>query len=356
MATSFTVSKLTSNSPTKPLHELYESTLGLVSPYSLPSNKFHSLLTAPQSQIFIATSTSSPTSSSPILGFALTYLIRAGSASNKSLQHYKGAIALLIVHPSHRNHGIGSALHAAALEHLTQSVRSSFNNSYPKPTSSQIQLGSTFPRIWPGVPNGPEFDEAKLWFQRRGWVFKDECSIDLYRSLDDSVVEELSLNEMVKKAEGHEITFGCPEAKDIQGLLELQKEEFDTYTGWPDMFPALLDAGQSQDIWCAFDKSGQVIGATVAALEPDGPMLEVLAWPATIGKRCASIACVGISSKSRGTGAGVALVASATMNLARRGADGCFIDWVSLKGFYQRCGYEPWAKGYWEAWRDVNEV
>lgn len=48
------------------------------------------------------------------------------------------------------------------------------------------------------------------------------------------------------------------------------------------------------------------------------------------------------------------MVASAFENLASRGADGCFVDWVSLKGFYEKCGFEKWASGYYESWRTVT--
>jgi beta-N-acetylhexosaminidase len=40
--------------------------------------------------------------------------------------------------------------------------------------------------------------------------------------------------------------------------------------------------------------------------------------------------------------------------LAERGADGCFVDWVSLQGWYEKVGFGKWARGYREAWRDVR--
>ena len=65
------------------------------------------------------------------------------------------------------------------------------------------------------------------------------------------------------------------------------------------------------------------------------------------GKSCGCIGCVGISAKRREAGAGSGLVASAMMEMQRRGADGCFIDWVSMKGFYERFGVKQWEAGYW---------
>ncbi|BEJ17471.1 hypothetical protein CspHIS471_0608720 [Cutaneotrichosporon sp. HIS471] len=75
---------------------------------------------------------------------------------------------------------------------------------------------------------------------------------------------------------------------------------------------------------------------------PASPAHERLAWPDTLGTACGAIACVGVSSAARGTGAGVGLTASAMVELGRRGADGVFIDWVSMRGFYERFGVSEW--------------
>lgn len=72
------------------------------------------------------------------------------------------------------------------------------------------------------------------------------------------------------------------------------------------------------------------------------------------GKRCGGIACVGVSAKSRGEGAGVGMVASALQDLEKRGADGCFIDWVEMKGFYERFGLTTWEAPYHESARKVT--
>jgi beta-N-acetylhexosaminidase len=135
------------------------------------------------------------------------------------------------------------------------------------------------------------------------------------------------------------------------------------------MFPALVDAGRTEDIHVVWNKEGEVVGATVAALSSEdgeeGPMHQSLAWPITLGEfsgrmtvmaelipgsRCGVIACVGVAASTRGSGAGVAVVASATQNLIDRGADECFIDWVDMDGFYEKCGYTKWEKAYSGAW------
>lgn len=291
-----------SSTPSKPLHELWQVTVASVyKPYALPSDKFHSLITAPLARVYIA---SDPAGS--IIGFALTYLIRSGSQWTPALAYQKGSLAALVVHPSHQGRGVGSALHAQALGHLTGKVRTSLEESDPPAEKSQIQLGSIFPRIFPGIPDGPEFDDAKRWFERRGWEFGPKKSIDLYQRLTPGRREDLE--GLMRKATGRGFTFGAPGEKDIEALYQLQKDNFESYTvsspglrrdrtkldadhsvkGWPDMFPRLVEAGRLRDIHVAWDKDGRVVGATVAALQEHGegtcPMHEVLAWPATLGQ------------------------------------------------------------------------
>ena len=47
------------------------------------------------------------------------------------------------------------------------------------------------------------------------------------------------------------------------------------------------------------------------------------------------------------------MVATALSNLAKRGADGCFVDWVHLDGFYELVGFKQWERSYREASRWV---
>ncbi|ORX35477.1 hypothetical protein BD324DRAFT_101398 [Kockovaella imperatae] len=336
------------------IYDLYQSTVGALPFYALPFDKFQELVVEPRSTIFVARN-----KSASIIGFALCVLIRTGSATAKAAQHLKGCLSLLIVDPSHRCQGIGSALHTEALSFLNSKVFASLSLSHPIPNHGTLQLGSTFPRFFPGVPNGPEFDDAAAFFKKRGWTYGKEDSIDLYRTVVSG--KALDFHNLTKRAEENGLTFRSPRQEDEEALYKLEKENFDNSTGWPDAFPDLIDSGHRDDVWCVFTKEGRLIGATVAALAPDpesndreNPFHASLAWPRTLGKRCGVIACVGIASAERGNGAGVALVATALNNLALRGADGCFIDWVHLDGFYELVGFKQWERSYREASREVR--
>jgi beta-N-acetylhexosaminidase len=167
-----------------------------------------------------------------VIGYAITYLIRSGSQWNPVQAYHKGALAALIIDPAHRNKGVGTALHSQALEYLGSKVKESFSLASPRPEKSSIQLGSTFPRIFPGVPDGPEFELARNWFQRRGWAFGSKLSIDLYQSFEPGRRDDLE--QLMQKAVKGGFTFGNPKQEDVEKLYQLQKDNFDSYTVGPD--------------------------------------------------------------------------------------------------------------------------
>ena len=170
-----------------------------------------------------------PTEHDTLQGFAVTYLIRSGSSSNISAQHLKGSLALLCVSPSSQHQGIGTSLHSTALQELTSAVISSLSRSNPPAKNGQIQLGSIFPRIFPGLPEGDEFETTKKWFEKRGWVFKVDVSIDLYQPFRPGHPPEVQ--GLMTKAKELGMTFGPPKGeKDDESLFELEKKEFDDFT------------------------------------------------------------------------------------------------------------------------------
>lgn len=181
------------------------------------------LLAAPLARTFVTRSEDGSPS-----GFALTYLIRAGSQWSSAQAYYKGSLAALVVHPDHQHRGVGSALHARALEHLTDAVQQSFKLATPQPEKSQIQVGSIFPRIFPGVPDSPAFADTRKWFEGRGWKFGEKNSIDLYQPLRPGKREDLE--QVMSKAKNAGFRFGEPEDKDIEALYQLQKDNFESYT------------------------------------------------------------------------------------------------------------------------------
>lgn len=218
-----TISVYDPSTSSQGLHELWEKTIATSHPpYSLPAEKFHSLVSTPLTRVFVSIEDNA------VAGYAITYLIRSGSQWSPSQAYHKGALAALVVDPAYRNQGLGTALHTKAIDYLSTKVRESFSLASPRPEKSQIQLGSTFPRIFPGVPDGPEFEHAREWFRRRGWVYGPKLSIDLYRTLELGDREDLE--PLLQKAKNGGFTFGNPRKEDVESLYQLQKDNFDSYT------------------------------------------------------------------------------------------------------------------------------
>lgn len=206
--------------PTSALHAIWESTLATLHPaYSLPAEKLHEMLNPPTAKVFVATN------NSQVVGWALTYVIRTGSAANESLQHLKGGLSALVVEPAYQRHGVGSGLHAAAIEYLEQEVRGSFALSNPPATEGAIQLGSAFPRIFPGPPDLPCFEGAIEFFVKRGWSFKDERTTDFYGPLPTGVDQEA----FIKPAREHGVSFRRARPEDRDEVMQLEYREFGTY-------------------------------------------------------------------------------------------------------------------------------
>jgi beta-N-acetylhexosaminidase len=203
------------------LYDIWQSTVGRISTYNLSQEKFASLLSAPSSRVFQVTKSGSTK------GFAITYLIRDGAASDITRRHFKGSLALLAVHPDYQGQGIGFALHEAALQHLESEVRKSFELSVPRATQSQVQLGSIFPRIFPGLPEGQEFDQAYQWFAKRGWPFQHDISIDLYQPVSSKYK---AAQKIMDKSLSLGIRFAVPEEKDDASLYDLQVSNFGSFT------------------------------------------------------------------------------------------------------------------------------
>jgi ribosomal protein S18 acetylase RimI-like enzyme len=231
------------------LHNIWRSTIVENEPaYSLPFDHFKDLLAAPRTTIHVAraepaTSEDAKRSSSSddnqtgmlgqrgqsqIVGFSVTYRIRSNSQWNPAGQHYKGFFALLAVDPAYQKQGFGSALHDRTLQHLSDQLRASFSASKPVAEKSVIQLGTIFPRIFPGVPAGESSDYTKRWFEKRGWKFEDGEFSDLYQ--DFGKVDRQALEAMVDKRRRDGFSFGQLKEGYAEELCTFERENFDEST------------------------------------------------------------------------------------------------------------------------------
>lgn len=245
------------DAPSDDLHTLWQATLGRHhEAYSIPASKFHQILNADNAKIFVAYAShpSSPSEdglkatadgpagppllqpdgdegvsisadaqepSGPPLGFAMTSVVKVTSSANPDTK-VKGSLAALVVSPKHQGQGIGSALHDAALAYLEEEVRASL----PSNTAGNLQLGSTFPRIFPGIPDIEYLRPARDWFRKRGWTIAEPDAIDLYSPLPNGV----DMEPFISEAKKHGVEFRHAHPADREALMRMQFTEFDSFT------------------------------------------------------------------------------------------------------------------------------
>ncbi len=233
-----------------------------------------------------------------------------------------GSIPLLVVAPPAQRMGIGSALHATALQLLRERG------------ADRVSLGSGGERyLWPGVP--ANLPDAVAFLKAHGWTW-DHVTIDLVRDLR-GYVDPIGA---VAGAASDGISLAVAEAPEMPETLAFEEANF----------PEWLDSFRRGDwsILAARDSEGTILGTLL--FRGPGPVSTF--WQ-LLGADSAAIACVGVAESAQGKGVGSALVARASELLRDAGARVCLIDWVVRTDFYRRVGYEPWRE-YLMATRDLR--
>ncbi|KAI5849546.1 glycoside hydrolase superfamily [Morchella snyderi] len=265
-----------------------------------------------------------------LLGLAVTYTIQSGR------DELIGSLALLIVRPTHRNSGIGRSLHDVALRHLSK-----------QPGMTSLQLGSIFPRIFPGLPVDLPAEDLS-WFSHRGWKLGDKFIYDLMMKVDSWTVPEGIFGPLQEKG----VSFGCCNANQFDALLDFEEKNFSTYTGWVEKYHSLKATDDIADAMIAYTSEGIVGAAFIFSPVGNNQMSRDVPWPKVIGERVGGLACLGVGPEYRGQGVGLGLICAAILELKQRGMRACFVDWVDLQGTYEQLGFTQWGK-YREIWRNV---
>ncbi|KAL4978206.1 acyl-CoA N-acyltransferase [Aspergillus desertorum] len=296
------------------------------------------------------------------VGFCLSYASR--HQAQKPIDATKGYIAVLAVRPEYQRRGVGTAL----LKEAIARFRNEFGPCH-------IEVGSAFPRFWPGVPvSGPlkffdsgfaagsgstedqDRDEDKVsprsacaldFFINRGFRICPEPprSVDLYRDISNfSLTEKGDDHDYAQRARGAGYTFSALQADGYEECLAGQRRNFAYNPDWIDIYHNLDPASHPSSIMTAFDVHGAQVGWTLM-LSPSSSLLQSnWAMPSVCGPNTGLIGCVGIDKDHRESGVGIALVAHALRDMKDRGIEGVFVDWVSLEGFYEKVGFDTWAR------------
>lgn len=243
----------------------------------------------------------------------------------------------------YRNLGIGLSLHDIALRHLSK-----------QPGLSSLQLGSIFPRLFPGLPVDLAAEDLS-WFSHRGWKLGEKFIYDLVMEIENWTVPDGIIGPLQEKG----VSFACCNPDQFEALLDFEEKNFCTYTGWVEKYHSLKATDDIADAMIAYTNQGIVGAAFIFSPVGNNQMSKDVPWPKMIGERVGGLACLGVgreyfmispgtlnfvniyfssTAEYRGQGVGLGLICASILELKQRGMRGCFVDWVDLKGTYQELG------------------
>ncbi|KJR84789.1 beta-n-acetyltransferase [Sporothrix schenckii 1099-18] len=211
-----------------------------------------------------------------VLGFCATYT--AFIDQNDST--WVGCIAALLVQPSHRGRGVGTALHYHALRKLAEH------------RVTRLQLGSTFPRLLFGLPFEMESED---WFRRRGWRIDDS---DLPGSGQEACDWVLDFSDW--RAAGLSdggFTFRRCQINEFDRVLEFVARESarKDNVGWYDQYYQLAGTTDIHDILLVLE-GPQIVATALSYVPRNGSRVaEDLPWARTVSDLVGGVACICIT-------------------------------------------------------------
>lgn len=219
-----------------------------------------------------------------LLGFCATYTTYIGSDSERLV----GSLAALFVRPSYRQRGIGLSLHDHALRQLrkTRGV-------------SRLQLGSTFPRLFYGVPmDNPSED----WFSRRNWPVRPQSKSMLPGAGQEMCDWLLVFDDWPTTATMHSgLKFRPCEFSEYHMVMEIvegESREKDNM-GWYDQYAKLEGTVNIEDIVLGLEGQTIVAVALTYVKNTGSPVFEDLPWVGMISDDVGGVTCICISGKFR---------------------------------------------------------
>lgn len=215
---------------------------------------------------------------SQLLGFCATYTTYADSGGEKLI----GSLAALLVRPSYRQRGIGLSLHNFALRQLTRTRG-----------VSRLQLGSTFPRLFYGLPLDTPYED---WFRRRDWPIAlgsssgQEVSDWILRFQDwqPSLLPPTTVK--FRQCDFHEF-------EKVLQLIETEPRDENT-VGWYDQYAKLANTMNIRDIILGLDGDNIVAAAMTYVKNSGSPVAEDLPWASIIGDDVGGITCICTSGRA----------------------------------------------------------
>lgn len=211
-----------------------------------------------------------------VLGFCATYL----SFIDQEPKKMHASLAAILVKPCYQGQGIGLSLHKHAIKQLRMN-----------PDVTRLQLGSTFPRIYPGLPYS--MDENEKWFQNRGWNMVDKL-LGRSQDLTDLLLKFERWSNQNCCPTKNELQFRKCTHKDIPQVLKLVKKFACTHMqiGWYDQYLSLENGPNVGDVVLAIESNNIIATAITYTASCRTQVALNLPWAATIGDHVAGITCM----------------------------------------------------------------
>ncbi|XID92177.1 GNAT family N-acetyltransferase [Paenibacillaceae bacterium WGS1546] len=231
-----------------------------------------------------------------------------------------GWIHALLVAREWRGRGVGGTLLRQAEEALALAgVR-------------RIQLGNDLHRrMFPGVPD--ESGEAKSWFERRGYVYREEA-YDLIKSY--------SPEERTDLPDPGEATLRIAVPQDREALNAFMARCFPGT--WDLQLRDYWEQGGTGREYVLLEKKGVLIGFCRINTSESPLLGQNVYWAPLFREALGGIGPLGIDEKHRGSRYGISIVQAAIHFLRGRGIGRMVIDTTPFVEFYGKLGYETWKK------------
>jgi len=213
-----------------------------------------------------------------VVGFCTTFTTYL--YSDKSLL---GSVAAVIVKPSHRRQGIGSALLASAL------------GTVKSHGVVRLQLGTTYPRLLYGVPMDMK---TEGWFAKRGWRF-DGTEPGTGQEACDWLLDMNDWNTKGLSSSGLAFRFldfvGSQQEYDEAMEFVARESTHQDGMGFYHLYGRLHGTPHMGDIMLGFEGRRLVATAILYTPRSGSPVSEDIPWPGAIGSEVGGVACICIT-------------------------------------------------------------
>ncbi|KAJ4019856.1 hypothetical protein NW752_004957 [Fusarium irregulare] len=216
-----------------------------------------------------------------VVGFCATFTTYIDNSADRLI----GSIAAIIVHENYQGQGIGRMLHNEVVSKLSK-IRG----------VSIIQIGSTFPRLFYGLPAHVINTE---WFEKQGWKLKESTKPGHGRLVLDWLLKFADTPMPDLASAG--LTFRSCQLSDYQQVIDIATKESQRRFGfgWYDQYARTMDSSYINDVVVGLEGDNLVAAAITYFPNNGSPCGADIPWPAAIGQGIGGVSCICIKDSER---------------------------------------------------------